>query len=281
MKITIATNSGFCYGVKKAIIDTEKTLEKYGHIKALGELIHNPLEVERLKLLGLDTIYKAEEIERDVVIIRSHGEAKSVLDGLKNRDNTIINCTCPYVTKIHRIVNEYYLKKYDIIIIGDEVHAEVVGINGWCNNKAIIIDTVEAAKNVIIKNHTCVVSQTTFNTKLWDEIINILRSKSDKIVVFNTICNATDARQSSARELSKKVDIMIVIGGKNSSNSKKLYEICSSILDKTYFIESADELELDEIPQDTHIGITAGASTPDWVIKEIINKLEGEVIVNG
>ncbi|MBN2899317.1 MAG: 4-hydroxy-3-methylbut-2-enyl diphosphate reductase [Clostridia bacterium] len=272
MEIRIAEYAGFCYGVKKAIDDTEEILKTEGPSKALGALIHNPLEVDRLKKLGLQVIDTAAEAEGERVIIRSHGEAKQVIEQLETSKNTVFNCTCPYVSKIHRIVSDYYAKKYGIIIIGDSTHPEVIGINGWCDNSATIIDTVDAARLLEIDGPTCIVGQTTFNTELWENMINILRSKSEQVVVFNTICDATAKRQQAARELASQADCMIVVGGKNSSNSKKLYEICRSICAATYFVESADELSYEEFAGDVVIGITAGASTPDWVIQEIINK---------
>lgn len=280
MKIVIAQHAGFCYGVKKAIIETEKTLEKYGSVKVLGALIHNPLEVNRLKKKGLEIIDKPLEVSDERVIIRSHGEGKSVIDALSSNNNEVQNCTCPYVSKIHRIVNEYYDRNCGIIIIGDSNHPEVIGINGWCNESAIIIHTEKEANQLKIDRPMCVVGQTTFNTELWENMINILRSKSDQIDVHNTICDATVKRQQAARELASSVDKMIVIGGKNSSNSKKLYEICNALCASTYFVESPEELIYDDFDGDITIGITAGASTPDWIIKEIIINLEGEVIVN-
>jgi len=280
MKIIIAEHAGFCYGVKKAIKDTEKVLTEHGQSKVLGALIHNPLEVNRLKQLGLEVINSTDDAQSERVIVRSHGEGQKVISALEKNQNTVINCTCPYVSKIHRIVNEYYAKKYGIIIIGDSNHPEVIGINGWCNDSAIIINTEEQANQLKIDREMCIVGQTTFNTELWGNIINILRSKSDQIDVHNTICDATVKRQQAARELASSVDKMIVIGGKNSSNSKKLYEICKALCTSTYFVESSEELIYDDFDGDITIGITAGASTPDWIIKEIIINLEGEVIVN-
>lgn len=280
MKIIIADHAGFCYGVKKAIVETEKILDKRGHTKVLGSLIHNPLEVSRLQKKGLEIVEDPKLVQEDQIVIRSHGEGLGVLHELKSQNNQVINCTCPYVSKIHRIVSNYYGQKYGIIIIGDSDHPEVIGINGWCEQSAIVIRTLEQAKGLTIDQPYCVVGQTTFNTELWEAMINILRSKSDEIVVINTICAATAERQKAARELASKVDIMLVIGGKNSSNSKKLYEICQQLSAQSFFIESAEELDFDVLTGDITIGITAGASTPDWIIKEIINKLEGEVIVN-
>jgi len=272
MKIMIAEHAGFCYGVKKAIDETEKLLKSSGHAKVLGALIHNPLEVERLKKMGLEVINKTSEASREQVIIRSHGAGKNTFEALEKNSNEIKNCTCPYVSKIHRIVNDYYGQKYGIIIIGDSKHPEVIGINGWCGDTATIINSEEEANQLEISKPMCIVGQTTFNTILWDKIINILRSKSNQVVVHNTICDATTKRQQAARELASQVDKMIVIGGKNSSNSKKLYEICREICTFTYFVESSDELPYDEFAGDIKLGITAGASTPDWVIQEIINK---------
>lgn len=280
MKIIIADHSGFCYGVKKAIEDTEKILEENGHTKVLGPLIHNPLEVKRLEDKGLKIINDPDQAKNDRVIIRSHGAGELTFRDLETRGNDVVNCTCPYVSKIHRIVSEYYGKKYGIIIIGDSNHPEVMGINGWCANSATIVKTLEEVEALSIQGPTCIVGQTTFNTELWEMMINILRTKSDELVIYNTICAATANRQQSARDLASTVDVMIVIGGKNSSNSKKLYEICNKLCAVTYFVESYEELPFDRLKGDIVIGVTAGASTPDWVIQEIINKLEGEEIVN-
>ena len=279
MKIIVAEKSGFCYGVKKAVDKAIEVSKKEKNIYSLGPLIHNKEVTGKLEKLGLHEIEDIDSLKSgSTVIIRSHGEGKNVYDKAIEKKINIIDCTCPFVSKIHKIVNEFYLKKYDIIIIGDNLHPEVKGINGWCENNAIIVNTTKGAAELDIGNRSCVVAQTTFNTILWDEIIGILKSNSTELLVNNTICSATYERQNCAIEVAKQVKKMIVVGDKKSSNSRKLYDVCSKFCDYTIMIETVEDLQISDFAYDDVIGITAGASTPDWIIKEIINKLEGEEI---
>lgn len=232
--------------------------------------------VDELKQRGIDVIENLEDVkEKDRIIIRSHGIAKSEYEKIEQKGATIVDATCPYVKYIHKIVEEKYNEGYKIIIVGDANHPEVKGINGWCFNTAIIINK-EDELNDLSENigKVCLVAQTTYNKNKWYSIASEIIKRAKEILIFNTICSATDERQREAIELSKKVDVMIVIGGKNSSNSRKLFEICLENCKKAIFIEDENELNLDEIKGLGKIGVTAGASTPDYTINAVVEKIK-------
>jgi (E)-4-hydroxy-3-methyl-but-2-enyl pyrophosphate reductase len=277
-EVILASKAGFCFGVKRAVEETIKLREKYNRpIYTLGPLIHNNDVVKSLEEKGIHSITLEEAYnlkENDVVVIRSHGVGKNVFDHLRNNNVIIENGTCPYVRNIQQKVEEYYNKRYNIIIVGDYKHPEVIGINGWCNNSAIISKDGENIN--AIKGKVCVVSQTTEKQSNWEKVLNKVISLAKEIVAFNTICNATEERQDSANKLSKDVDLMIVLGGYNSSNTTKLYEICKSNCKNTYHVEKVDSSLFDMIGNENinKIGITAGASTPEYVIEEAISKMK-------
>lgn len=277
-EVILASKAGFCFGVKRAVEETIKLREKYNRpIYTLGPLIHNNDVVKSLEEKGIHSITLEEAYnlkENDVVVIRSHGVGKNVFDYLRNNNVIIENGTCPYVRNIQQKVEEYYNKRYNIIIVGDYKHPEVIGINGWCNNSAIISKDGENIN--AIKGKVCVVSQTTEKQSNWEKVLNKVISLAKEIVAFNTICNATEERQESAHKLSKDVDLMIVLGGYNSSNTTKLYEICKNNCKNTYHVEKVDSSLFDMIGNENinKIGITAGASTPEYVIEEAISKMK-------
>lgn len=275
MKILLAESAGFCFGVKNAVDKAEKSYKSDENVFTYGPIIHNNTVVEDLKKKGIGVINNIEETRAgDKIIIRSHGISKNEHEKLKEAGVDIIDATCPYVKHIHKIVEEKDSEGYKIIIIGDPDHPEVKGIDGWCGNCAAIINSEEDLESIKEgMGKICVVSQTTYNEDRWYSIINKIVKLSKEILIYNTICNATELRQREARELSKKADVMIVIGGKESSNTKKLYEICSGICSSTQLIETADELDMDKIGKEVCVGVTAGASTPEYIISEVINKL--------
>lgn len=274
MKILVADYSGFCFGVKKAVSTAYDTKNKDGKIYTYGPIIHNSKVVNELESKGIKPLDSIESLNRnDTVIIRSHGVSKDIILSLQEKEVNIIDATCPYVDSIHKKVEEYFNKGYQIVIIGDPNHPEITGINGWCQNSAIIIDSVEKTAGFKFYPKVCIVAQTTMNIEKWKNIIAALLGISREIVIFNTICNATEQRQKAADELSKKCDAVIVLGGYNSSNTKKLVDICRVNCPKTYHVESIDELNYNELKGIDTLGITAGASTPDWIIKEAINKM--------
>lgn len=270
MEVIVAKSAGFCFGVDKAINTVYNELEKE-KLYTYGPLIHNKKVIEDLEQKGANIINSIDDIEQErTVIIRSHGVSKQLYKDLETKNIRYIDCTCPFVKKIHNIVEENYKAGNTIVIIGDKAHPEVIGINGWCDNTAIIIQSTQEAKDLELRNNYAVVSQTTFSTQKFETIINILKSKKIHFKLYNTICNATSNRQSEAVELAKKADKMLIIGDKKSSNTQKLYDICSSICKKSYYIETIDDLELNIFRTNDRIGITAGASTPSAIIKEVI-----------
>lgn len=277
-EVTLANKAGFCFGVKRAVEETIRLREKYDKdIYTLGPLIHNNDVVKSLEEKGIHSITLEEAYnlkKNDVVVIRSHGVGKNVFDHLRKNNVIIENGTCPYVRNIQQKVEEYYNKGYNIIIVGDDKHPEVIGINGWCNDTAIISKDGENID--AIKSKVCVVSQTTEKQSNWEKVLNRIISLAKEIVAFNTICNATEERQESANKLSKEVDLMIVLGGYNSSNTTKLYEICKKNCENTYHVEKVDSSLLNMIGNENinKIGITAGASTPEYVIEEAISKMK-------
>ncbi len=277
-EVTLANKAGFCFGVKRAVEETIRLREKYNKdIYTLGPLIHNNDVVKSLEEKGIHSITLEEAYnlkKNDVVVIRSHGVGKNVFDHLRKNNVIIENGTCPYVRNIQQKVEEYYNKGYNIIIVGDDKHPEVIGINGWCNDTAIISKDGENID--AIKSKVCVVSQTTEKQSNWEKVLNRIISLAKEIIAFNTICNATEERQESANKLSKEVDLMIVLGGYNSSNTTKLYEICKKNCENTYHVEKVDSSLLNMIGNENinKIGITAGASTPEYVIEEAISKMK-------
>jgi 4-hydroxy-3-methylbut-2-enyl diphosphate reductase len=280
--IILAESAGFCFGVKRAVESALKIKQKYNKpIFTLGPLIHNNDVVSYLKeneIFSLDLEQINELKEADVIIIRSHGVSKSVYDELASKKVIIEDATCPYVSNIQKKVNNYFQSGYNIIIVGDKDHPEVVGINGWCDNKAIISKDGDNLDELPYK--VCVVSQTTEKQENWEKVLNKITKKSKEILAFNTICSATDVRQKNAEKLSKEVDAMVVLGGYNSSNTTKLYEICRGNCENTFHIENAEELpELLKSSNIKSIGVAAGASTPDWIIKEAISKMSEENLV--
>lgn len=278
MNIILDKNAGFCFGVKKAVEKTLNTIEnnKNKKVYTYGPLIHNQQVIEHLRKLG---VIEIESLPNNIdpeslIVIRSHGVPKSVLDKMYSMGLDIINCTCPFVSRIHKIVEEKYNDGYKIIIAGDQNHPEVIGINGWCNNEAIVIDDEKKVDKLSYYDKICLVAQTTFSKNLWHRIKERVKDKFKEVEIFDTICSATENRQNSVTELAQKVDAMIVIGGFNSSNTKKLYEIAKQYCDNTYHIETAKDLPKEKIIKAETVGVTAGASTPDWIIKEVIRKMQ-------
>ncbi|MBU5311094.1 bifunctional 4-hydroxy-3-methylbut-2-enyl diphosphate reductase/30S ribosomal protein S1 [Tissierella carlieri] len=275
MEIIIADNAGFCFGVKRAVdITSDELLSANKDIYSLGPLIHNSQAVKKFEEKGLKTIDNIEGIQDSRIIIRSHGVSKSVIDKINKMNLDIIDSTCPYVKSVHKRVEEYQDQGYNIVIIGDPDHPEVIGINGWCNDKAFIVNSLEEATNLPRMDKICVVSQTTNTQEKFETISKLINEKGNEVKIFNTICNATNIRQESCKEVASKVDAMIVIGGYHSSNTNKLVEISKKYCNNVYHIETSKELPLQMLSKFNKIGITAGASTPDWIIKEVVEIMD-------
>lgn len=278
MEIFLDENAGFCFGVKNAVDKAFKEVEGKNDRKIItyGPLIHNKQVISKLEEQGVYSVKEADEItDKDAeLIIRSHGIAEEKYREFEEKGLKYIDCTCPYVSAIHKKVREYYQKGYKIFIVGDKDHPEVIGTNGWCDYTAHIIDDEKTVDKLPIYDKICLVAQTTITKKIWDSVVDAIQKKYKDAVVFNTICSATEKRQESAAQLSRKVDSMIVIGSKESSNTNKLYQICKDNCNNTYHIEKAEDLSIDALKKSKKVGITAGASTPDWVIKEVIGKMQ-------
>lgn len=274
MEIIIADNSGFCFGVKRAVDMTTSELSSSNKdIYSLGPLIHNAQAVKKLEQQGLKTIENIEGIRDSRIIIRAHGVSRSTINSV-NDMNYIIDSTCPYVKSVHKRVEEYQNQGYNIVIIGDPDHPEVIGINGWCGDNAFIVNSLEDVTNLPKMDKICVVSQTTNTQEKFETLSEMVKKKGNEVKIFNTICNATNLRQESCKEVAKQVDAMIVIGGYHSSNTNKLVEISKKYCDHVYHIETSKELPLQVLSKFNKIGITAGASTPDWIIKEVVEIMD-------
>ncbi len=271
MEIIVAKSAGFCYGVRRAINAVYDELSE-NKVTTLGSIIHNKTVTNDLNEKGAKIINEVDNYYEGTLIIRTHGVAENVIDEINKKNIYYKDCTCPDVKKIHNIVKEKSNEGFTIIVVGDKEHPEVQGIVGWCNNSAVVIkDETDEVINKLEKNiNYFVVVQTTYNSKMLEKVIEKLNERQLTINLKNTICRATEVRQKEAVEISKKVATMIVIGDKNSSNSNKLYQLCKKNCKNTYFIESITDLQLKFICNNGNIGITAGASTPQAIIKEAI-----------
>ena len=281
MKVTLAKSAGFCFGVKRAVEMVYKEAETGKKVYTLGPIIHNEQVVQDLEQKGVRVIDTPEELskaEDATVIIRSHGISADVYHQLEDKKVRIVDATCPFVSKIHRIVEKKYQEGSCIVIVGNANHPEVEGINGWCNGAATVIGSVSEAENYSQDpaRKLCVVAKTTFNYKKFKDIVDIFSKKSYDINVMNTICNATEERQTEAAAIAGDSDAMIVIGGKHSSNTQKLYEICKNVCPDTHFIQTLDDLDLKQFQSFRSVGITAGASTPNTIIKEVQSYVRNE-----
>ncbi|MCX7709614.1 MAG: bifunctional 4-hydroxy-3-methylbut-2-enyl diphosphate reductase/30S ribosomal protein S1 [Clostridia bacterium] len=278
MEIIVAKTAGFCFGVNKAVTLAYNLVEKSeDRIYTFGPVIHNDQVVGQLNERGVKIAEKVEDISEDsCVIIRAHGVTPEIYNSIEQKTEKIMDATCPYVKKIHNLVNEKYREGYQIIIVGDKNHPEVIGINGWCNNSAYIVETKEEVEKLpkgIENKPVCVVAQTTLTYEKWQAINEYLKKVFENIIKFDTICNATSQRQNEAGEIAARVDMMLVIGSSHSSNTQKLVDICKKYCPETYKIETSGEIPPVDIKKIKKIGITAGASTPEWIIKEVIEKM--------
>ena len=283
MKVKVAETAGFCFGVKRAVdkvyelIDTEQK-----PIFTLGPIIHNEEVVADLEAKGIHVITEEnldtpdDNLQNGIVVIRSHGVGKAIYDKLKEKGISYVDVTCPFVLKIHRIVEKESLAGNHVVIIGDKNHPEVQGICGWCQGPYTVIKNAEDAERFTIspEKEVCVVSQTTFNYNKFQELVEKISKKGYDSSVLNTICNATQERQVEAMRIASQVDVMLVIGGKHSSNTQKLYDICRKECKNTYYIQTLGDFNPECISSVRSVGITAGASTPNNIIEEVHTKCQ-------
>ena len=274
MKIELASSYGFCYGVKRAI----EIAEKHKNSFTYGPLIHNKDEIKRLKDgFNIGLVEKIEEIKNDnAVVIRTHGIPKDELAVLKKQENKIIDATCPYVTTPQNIVAKMSSEGYSVVIFGDKAHPEIKGVVSYANdqNHAFVVLEPAELDSLPLKNKVALVSQTTKKPADFLKIVNKLILTHKEVRVFNTICNATFENQDAASELAKRADVMIVIGGRHSSNSKMLHSISEQECKESYLIENETELDANWFENKKLCGISAGASTPDWIIQNVVNKIQ-------
>ncbi len=276
MEVILAKTSGFCFGVRRAVDTVYEQAEKNDKIYTYGPIIHNEEVVKDLEDKGVKVLNSEEELEaldEGKVIIRSHGVPKKICERIAEKGLECIDATCPFVKRIHKIVAKESENGRRIIIIGNDGHPEVEGIKGWSKTPAVVIESQEGATHFRAETgeKLCIVSQTTFNYKKFKDLVEIFQKKGYDIIVANTICNATEERQREALELAARADVMIVIGGTHSSNTRKLFELCKSECENTYYIQTLEDLQL-ELPNSVElVGITAGASTPNKIIEEVQN----------
>lgn len=283
MEVILAKHAGFCFGVQRAVDTVYEQIEKRGKegrpIYTYGPIIHNEEVVDDLQKRGvrvLDSLADAgavPEEARGTVIIRSHGVEKIVCERLRELGYDVVDATCPFVKRIHNIVEKESAAGKNIVIVGNAGHPEVEGIRGWSETDTYVVGAVEEAEKFVCQagEEVCIVSQTTFNYKKFQDVVEIFKERGYNGSVVNTVCNATEVRQAEARELAARVDVMIVIGGNHSSNTRKLYEICRQECEMTYYIQTLDDLHL-RLPESVRlVGITAGASTPNNIIEEVQN----------
>lgn len=273
MDVVLAKTAGFCFGVKRAVDTVYEQAEK-GNVYTYGPIIHNEEVVKDLEEKGVRILSDEQalkELESGTVVIRSHGVERSIYELIQEKGLELVDATCPFVKKIHNIVDKDSASGKQIIIIGDKNHPEVMGIVGWCNQAPIVLESEEEAENLSFSDdkEISLVSQTTFNHKKFNKVVEIFKEKGYNITVYNTICNATEERQREAASIAKQVDAMIVIGGKNSSNTQKLFDISKKECANTYYIQTLVDLDLAAFESVGRVGITAGASTPNQIIKEV------------
>ncbi len=271
MEIEVAKSYGFCFGVKRAI----KIAEENPGSSTLGPLIHNNMEIERLKRdFNVSLATTLDDVKSgEATVIRTHGIPKNDLKKLKEKGGRVIDATCPFVTKPQQIVEQMSEEGYDIVIFGDVNHPEIKGVMSYASGPVYAVLSVDDIAELHLKERVALVAQTTRKIEEYNKIINYLVPRHKEVRVFNTICNATFENQDAARELAQRADVMIVVGGKQSSNTKQLYSICRSFCEDSYHIESEEELEKEWFDSKRLCGITAGASTPEWIIERVIGKI--------
>ncbi len=275
MKVKVAQTAGFCFGVKRAVDRVYQLAgEAKGPIYTLGPVIHNETVVEDLEKKGVHILSGCEELEKlkeGTVVIRSHGVGRDVYEKISAQGLECVDVTCPFVLKIHRIVEKESAQGREILIFGDRRHPEVEGICGWCHFPANVVSNLAELENFMVKSHEklCVVSQTTFNYNKFQDLVEILEKKRYDSIILNTICDATEKRQREAQAIASESDTMLVIGGRQSSNTQKLYEICKKECKNTYYIQTLVDLDSEMFRSSSCVGITAGASTPNKIIEEV------------
>jgi len=274
MEIILAKRAGFCFGVKRATQMAFEAADKGGSTFTLGPIIHSPQVVQRLEEMGVRVRKDLSDMESGTIIIRSHGVASEELEEAVRRQLEVVDATCPFVKKAQEHVKSLSLSGYDVVVVGDADHPEVQGIVSYAKGKVFVVGSGEEAARLSKMGKIGIVAQTTQSFENLKNVVLECLMKGGEIRVFNTICDATAVRQEEAKELAKHVDCMLVIGGYNSANTKRLAEVCTELQPKTFHIETASELDSSWFDGVEKVGVTAGASTPKWLIDEVLNRIE-------
>ena len=282
MKLTIGKHAGFCFGVRRAVQTAFDAATDQASCVTLGPLIHNPQEVERLERAGVRVVATLDEVQPgQTVIIRSHGVMPEVYAQCEARGLRYIDATCPHVAHIHQLVKAYSAQGEAVIIVGEADHPEVVGIAGWAHGPVFILPDQEAAKSAQLPQKAMVVAQTTIRRDRFEEVLAILRKRVAELTVRMTICAATSQRQQEAEALSREADVIVVVGGKNSSNTQKLYETCKARCARTILVETPEDVPAGAFSDADRVAITAGASTPQWLLQRVQERIENGVSLDG
>lgn len=275
MEIIVAKNSGLCYGVRRALdIASETRQKKAGKVFTLGDLIHNPQVIADLERQKIHSINDLDGLNKATVIIRSHGASPDIYRLLTQKNIEIVDATCPIVKKIQKLVEVLAKDKEEIIIVGDKEHPEIKGLIGFSQGKGIIVENEDQVKSLPNRKRRAILAQSTQDLYLFEKIVSALIEKTKELNVYNTICRSTQTRQKSTSELASCVDILFIVGGKNSSNTNKLYQISKRILPNTHFIESAAQIKPEMLKGAQKTGISGGASTPPRAIQEAVAKIK-------
>lgn len=275
MRLTIGEHAGFCFGVRRAVCKAFECAENRLPCMTLGPLIHNPQEVARLEDAGVRSVETLEEVAPgQTVIIRSHGVTPQVYARCEQMGIPVIDATCPHVAHIHQLVKTYSENGDTVIVVGEADHPEVVGIAGWANGPVLILPSKEAAQEAELPDRALVVAQTTIRRDRFEAVLDVLKERVADLTVRMTICAATSQRQQEAERLSREADVMIIVGGRNSSNTQKLLETCLLRCSRAYLVETPEDIPQGLIRQDDHVAITAGASTPQWLLEAVRKSIE-------
>ena len=276
MEIILAESAGFCYGVRRAletVIDAAKDNRKPMFI--LGPLIHNPQVIERLESQGVKSVSGLDQVPPEsIIVMPSHGVPRQVMEKARKSGLEIIDVTCPFVAKVQRLAENLVKQKYQVVVLGDEGHTEVRGIMSVAGDDAVAVCDIEELANYDLKRRVGVVSQTTQTVDRYQRLVGEISGRAHELLAYNTICNATEERQKAVIDVARDADVMVVVGGRISANTKRLAEICTATGVPTYHVEVADEIDPQWFEGAKKVGITAGASTPDWIINEVVERIK-------
>lgn len=276
MKVLLADEYGFCFGVERAVEMVEEAIEAGDTVRALGPLIHNDQEMSRLAAQGVATISEPVQIQRgQTAVIRAHGVTPQVEAELREKASKVVDATCPFVTKVQKLASRAAAQNRHVVVVGNPTHPEMIGVFGYAPKHSFVVNNAEEVAALPRLRNPLVVSQTTIKLQNFLDVAEAVKGKTDdEVQIVNTICSATRDRQDAARALAGEVDAFYVIGGRHSSNSRKLLAVCKEQCEKSFLIETEDEINTEDLRGVELIGVTAGASTPKWLIEKIIKKLE-------